>query len=232
MDLRALIFDVDGTLAETEEVHRQTFNAAFAAAGLGWSWDVDLYRRLLSVTGGRERIAAYAAETGQTVDAAALHAHKTRLYGERVREGRIALRPGVEALVRRARRLGLALAIGTTTSRANVTGLLQATLGPDAEGWFASLRAGEDVRVKKPDPEVYRLVLTDLGLEASQCVCFEDSRNGLLAAKAAGLHTVVTPGLYTADDDLSEADLLLRGLDVAPRLVPDLPQPLRPLFAD
>lgn len=210
--LRALVFDVDGTLAETEELHRQSFNRAFADHGLEWNWDRTLYTKLLLTTGGRERIIAYARMTGQTVDAAALHARKTELYNVRVQDGQVGLRPGVAELIDRARRQGLLLAIGTTTSRANVVSLLEATLGSQALHLFASIRTGEDVRAKKPDPEVYRLVLSDLELHGAQCLCMEDSRNGLLAARAAGMRTVVTPSLFTCHEDFGGADLILRNL--------------------
>jgi HAD superfamily hydrolase (TIGR01509 family) len=221
--VRALVFDVDGTLAETEEIHRAAFNAAFAEAGLGWSWDRGLYGDLLRTTGGRERILAYARRVGADVDAGALHARKTAIYTARVRGGTVALRPGVAALVDHARRTGLALAIATTTSRPNVAALLEATLGRGSTLWFASVRTGEDVRAKKPDPEVYRLVLSDLGLPAADCLAFEDSRNGLLAARVAGLRTVVAPSIYSADEDFTGADVVvdtLEGLRLPPEPAP------------
>jgi HAD superfamily hydrolase (TIGR01509 family) len=209
MTLRAFVFDVDGTLAETEEIHRLSFNQAFAEFGLGWSWDRDHYRDLLRTTGGRERILAYAGRIGAEVEARALHAHKTMIYTERIRPGSVTLLPGVAALIDHARGAGLLLAIATTTSRPNVTALLDATLGRDSPLWFASIRTGEDVIAKKPDPEVYRLVLSDLGLPAADCLAFEDSSNGLLAARRAGLHTVVAPSIYSADDDFTGADLVV-----------------------
>lgn len=213
MTLRALIFDVDGTLAETEELHRTAFNAAFAVDGLDWSWDRTLYRDLLRTTGGHERILVHARSLGVEVDAAALHQRKNRIYGARVAAGRLALRPGVAALIGQARREGMALAIATTTSRTNVTSLIGATLGAEAIGWFTSIRTGEDVAAKKPDPEVYHLVLSDLGLPARDCLCFEDSQNGLRAALGAGLPTIVTPSLYSAGEDFSGAALVIETLE-------------------
>ncbi len=213
MPVRALIFDVDGTLAETEELHRAAFNAAFAEAGLGWDWTEALYTRLLKVAGGRERIAAYADEVGSApLDIAGLHRRKSDLYNERIRQGPIALRPGIEALLRAAPERGLRLAIATTTGRANVVSLIAATLGESAVSWFASIRAAEDVSRKKPDPEVFNLVLADLGLAAADCVSFEDSANGLRAALAAGIPTIVTPSVYTQRDDFSGAAFVVKDL--------------------
>jgi beta-phosphoglucomutase-like phosphatase (HAD superfamily) len=123
------------------------------------------------------------------------------------------LRPGVARLVEHAKSEGLALAIGTTTSRPNVTSLLEATFGHGAEKLFASIRTGEDVVKKKPDPEVYKLVLSDLQLPAEACLCFEDSRNGLMAARAAGIRTVITPSIYSAGENFSGADLIIRNLE-------------------
>ena len=197
MTIRAIVFDVDGTLAETEDLHRRSFNEAFAEHGLDWNWDRPLYTQLLGIAGGRERIIAYARMMGRQVDADGLHQRKTELYNRTIQEGAIALRPGVAALIDRARRKHLSLAIGTTTSRPNVVSLLKSTLGGEALRVFASIRTGEDVGAKKPDPEVYRLVLSDLGLSGPECVCVEDSRNGLLAARGASMRTVITPSQFT-----------------------------------
>jgi beta-phosphoglucomutase-like phosphatase (HAD superfamily) len=213
MVVRALIFDVDGTLAETEEIHRAAFNETFQEAGLGWLWTEDDYRRLLLVTGGRERMAAYAGEIGVAdLDIPALHRRKTELFNDKLRRGPIALRPGVEQLIRGGRERGLHLAVATTTSRPNVISLIEATLGSEAIGWFGSIRTGEDVARKKPDPEVYRLVLADLGLSASECLAFEDSANGLRAAQAAGIPTIITPSLYTQGEDWTGAAMVLDSL--------------------
>lgn len=228
--LEALIFDVDGTLAETEEVHRQAFNATFAAFGLAWHWDRALYAVLLKVTGGKERILHYvagwqppggAAAAGQV---AALHAAKTARYVALVEDGRIALRPGVGRLLAEARAAGLKLAIATTTSRPNVDSLIRATLGAEASALFDAVAAGDMVAAKKPAPDIYRLALAQLGSPATGCIAFKDSANGVRSAAAAGLAVVATPGLYSAHDDLSGAavchdDLSTVDLDSLRRLL-------------
>ncbi len=216
MALRALIFDVDGTLAETEEIHRAAFNRAFAEDGLAWHWDVDLYRELLRVTGGKERIRRYLDMDGvapalDEARIARLHARKNEIYGETVRSGGCILRPGVAALVRSARASGLRLAIATTTSRPNVEALLAATF-PDEADLFDPIVAGEDVVAKKPAPDAYVLAVEKLGLPTDVCLALEDSLNGLTAARAAGLATVVTPSLYTAHEVF----------DGAAQVIPDL----------
>jgi beta-phosphoglucomutase-like phosphatase (HAD superfamily) len=210
--IRAIVFDVDGTMAETEELHRQAFNEAFAEQGLDWSWDRLTYARLLATTGGRERIMVHASSLGTTVDVASSHRRKTEIYNQLLREGGIALRPGIAPLIAHARAQGLRLAIGTTTSRPNVVSLLDVTLGEGSANWFASIRTGEDVSAKKPDPEVYHLVLSDLDLKGAECLCIEDSRNGLRAALAAGMPTVVTPSLYSAGEDFTGASLIVEHL--------------------
>ena len=199
MTIQALIFDVDGTLAETEEVHRAAFNRVFAEERLGWSWDVDLYRELLKTTGGKERMRAYAARIGAGIDDAQIqrmHLAKNAHYGALTRGGKATLRPGVEILIRRGHAAGLKLAICTTTSRANIEALIEATLGADGLALFDVVVGAEDAPVKKPAPDAYVLALERLGLPASACLAFEDSANGLAAAQAAGIATVVTPGIY------------------------------------
>lgn len=212
--LRALIFDVDGTLAETEALHLAAFNAAFAAAGHDWKWSDDDYTRLLTTTGGKERIARFLRERGEAAEPeaiAALHRDKTARYAALAAEG-ITLRPGVAALIAEAQARGLALAVATTTTPANVDALTRSALGAAAAEVFDVIAAGDEVTAKKPAPDVYRLALARLGLPAAACVAFEDSRNGLLAAKAAGLITIVAPGRFTAHEAFVEADLLVPAL--------------------
>ena len=208
--MAALIFDVDGTLAETEELHRRAFNAAFAAQGLGWHWDRALYHDLLATTGGKERIAAFirdhAPESTLTGDEiAALHADKTRRYGAALARGGIALRPGIAALIRDARSARIRLAIATTTSRANVDALIRATFGQAAARVFEVIAAGDEVARKKPAPDVYELALSRLDLGPARALALEDSRNGLLSAHAAGIACIVCPGPYTRGQDFTEA---------------------------
>lgn len=216
-ELRALLFDVDGTLAETEEVHRISFNNAFAAAGLDWIWSVDRYRELLAVTGGKERILHFLdnyrpdyQRPAHLVDfIAGLHQAKTQIYTETVARGGVPLRPGVRRLLDLARADGLRLAIATTTTPDNVTALLKASIAPDAESWFEVIAAGSMVPKKKPAPDIYFYAMEQMGVSPESCLAFEDSENGLISAVAAGLKTIVTVSDYTQGHDFTGAALLL-----------------------
>jgi HAD superfamily hydrolase (TIGR01509 family) len=197
-NLSALIFDVDGTLAETEEVHRIAFNDAFAAARLPWHWDQAEYARLLAVTGGKERIAFFLATSGATqrlnpAEIAALHADKTARYTALVAQGGLALRQGVRRLLTEAARSGVKLALATTTSHPNVDALLAACAPVPP---FEVIAAGDDVPAKKPAPDVYTLALRRLGLPAAACIAVEDTQNGVLSATGAGLRCLVTTSTY------------------------------------
>lgn len=212
MSIRALIFDVDGTLAETEEAHRAAFNRAFAAFDLPWHWDQSLYRALLRVSGGKERIRRYVEDHDRarlTADlddlVRSLHKHKTELYTAAVAGGGVPFRPGVLALIEAARGEGLPVAIATTTSRANVVALLDGATGGAGHGWFSAIACAEDAPVKKPDPQVYRVVLDRLGLAPADCLALEDSINGVGAACAAGIPVVVSQSVYTEGDDFTGA---------------------------
>jgi HAD superfamily hydrolase (TIGR01509 family) len=215
--LRGLIWDVDGTLAETEEAHRKAFNLAFAEAGLDWHWDEQTYARLLVVSGGKERIAHFQESFLQTsmLDVervAILHGRKTSYYAELISSGRITLRPGVQRMLEEAEQKGLKLGIATTTSVVNVHALLASTLGARTPHWQAMV-CGDDVPRKKPAPDVYVAALAQLGLSARECLAIEDSENGLRAAVALGIPCLVTPSTYTRGQDFSGALAVVENLD-------------------
>ncbi len=218
-ELAALLFDVDGTLADTERHgHRVAFNRAFADAGLDWEWSHPLYGELLAVTGGKERIRHYLQQTGEEAGfseeeldefVARLHAAKNEHYKRLLEEGSIPLRPGIERLLNQARKEGIRLAIATTTTADNVSALLNQTLGPEAESWFEVIGAGDVVPAKKPAPDIYHYVMEKMGLSPQQCIALEDSVHGFQAASDAGVKTVVTVNEYTRDGDFSGAALVI-----------------------
>jgi HAD superfamily hydrolase (TIGR01509 family) len=217
-ELQALLFDVDGTLADTErDGHRVAFNMAFDEAGLDWDWDEALYGDLLAVTGGKERIRYYLDkfntefEKPQNFDdfVKGLHAAKTKFYTQLLSEGKIPLRTGVERLIQEARDAGMRMAVVTTTTPANVTALLTNTLGDDSESWFEVIAAGDIVPAKKPAPDIYHWALEQMSLTPEEAIAFEDSSNGILSSSAANVRTIVTINEYTKDDDFSAAHLVL-----------------------
>lgn len=216
--LEALIFDVDGTLADTErDGHRVAFNRAFADAGLGWEWSVELYGRLLEVTGGKERIRYFLDrfEPGFQRPAdldgfiAGLHRAKTDHYTKMLAEGAIPMRSGVKRLLQEARAAGVRLGIATTTTPANVTALLEHALAPDAVSWFEVIAAGDIVPAKKPAADIYHYALEQMNLTPGDCLAFEDSHNGIRSSLGAGLATVVITNGYTCDHDFSGAALVI-----------------------
>lgn len=213
--LRALIFDVDGTLADTESAHRAAFNGAFRAFGLDWHWDEARYTELLDISGGKERILHYwrtvqpdLREVGNmavqdTVNR--LHELKTAAYENAVNQGEVVLRPGVLKLMDEALAQGLLLAIATTTSPVNISALLRKAIGVGWRENFLAIGDASTAPLKKPHPQVYLHMLASLKLEPHEALAFEDSSNGLRAATATGLATVITPTQFTAHHDFSEA---------------------------
>lgn len=220
--LRALVFDVDGTLADTERYHLQAFNEAFVAEGLDWRWDPALYTRLLEVSGGKERLLAYWREVrgdAIVIEGNAMrdiidrvHLAKTAVYEGLVQDGLVQMRPGVLALIEEALSRGLQLAIATTTSPVNVSALLRRAIGPHWRLHFPVVCDASTAPRKKPDPQVYLQALQSLGVPAEAGVAFEDSANGLRAATGGGLPTVITPTAFTRHHDFAGALRVLPSL--------------------
>lgn len=215
--LKALIFDVDGTLADTErDVHRVAFNEAFVASGLPVFWDVELYGQLLAVTGGKERLSYFFTHirpdlrpTGDLQSLVAhLHMRKTEALTHLLQTKGVPLRPGVRRLLLEARAAGLKLAIATTTTPKNLVPILGA-LAPEAHSWFTVIGAGDCVPAKKPAADIYEYVLARLGLDAKECIAFEDSENGIRAARGAGIRTVVTVTDYTREQRFDGALIIV-----------------------
>ncbi len=213
MSLQALIWDVDGTLAETEEAHRHAFNRTFKAHGYDWEWSQDKYRELLKTTGGVERITHYlrtdrpgALPEGEFIDIVKkLHKAKTATYVAAIENGEVPLRPSVARLMREARAAGVRLAIATTTSAPNVEALLNNCAEGVRMDWFDAVGAGNIVPKKKPAPDIYNWTIEKLGLDPRDCVALEDSRNGLFSAQAAGIPCVITYSSYTDDQEFPGA---------------------------
>lgn len=220
--LTAVVFDVDGTLADSErDGHRVAFNEAFADARLPDRWDIDAYGKLLAVTGGRQRLRTYLTSRGYDADAATrlaedLHRAKTGRFREMVLAGRIPLRPGVRRLVDELGKAGVRLFVATTGSRDWVEPLLEHHFGAST---FDLTVTGSEVSRLKPDPEAYLEVLRRSGLQPPGVVAVEDSANGLAAAQAAGLACLVVTNDYTADDDLHSADLVVDGFGPAAKRI-------------
>ncbi len=222
--LQALIFDVDGTLADTESVHLAAFNQAFVEADMDWVWSVERYTELLDISGGKERILHYWKQVNPDIKAldpqalseriGRIHELKTAAYESAVNSGAVSLRPGVLRLMDEALSAGLQLAIATTTSPVNIAALLRHAVGPDWRMNFSAIGDASTAPIKKPHPQVYLQMLEALQLPADACLAFEDSNNGLRAATAAGLATIVTPNSFTALHDFTGAL----------KVVPDLSQ--------
>lgn len=221
--LRALIFDVDGTLADTESVHCAAFNHAFEELGLGWHWNEKLYTELLEISGGKERLLHYWNQVNPHVlpidggavqdNIARIHEVKTAHYEAAIAEGNVALRPGVLALIEEALAEGLHLAIATTTSPVNIAALMRQAMGPVWRHSFTAIGDASSAPVKKPHPQVYLQMLEALKLEPRECLAFEDSGNGLKAATLAGLATLITPTQYTRHHDFTGAMKVIDSLE-------------------
>lgn len=224
--MKALIFDCDGVIIDTErDGHRVAFNETFKEKGLDVEWSVELYGELLKIAGGKERMRHYFEQNGwpeAAVDRDAcikdLHKTKTDAYMGIIEDGRLPLRPGVARLVDEAIEAGLVLAVCSTSNERAVNTVVEKMLGGERRTHFREILAGDVVSKKKPDPEIYLLAEKRLGIDPKECVVVEDSRNGLLAAKGAGMNCIVTTSGYTASEDFTEADMVVSELGDSPNV--------------
>jgi beta-phosphoglucomutase-like phosphatase (HAD superfamily) len=224
--MEALIFDCDGVLVDTErDGHRVAFNQAFARKGLDTRWGVEQYGELLAVAGGKERMRLYFERHGWPPGVGdrdalirELHESKTELYMRIIEDGRLPLRPGVARLVDEAIAAGITLAICSTSNEKAVRTVARVMLGPGRVERLSAILAGDVVSRKKPDPEIYELAARTLRIEPGRCVVIEDSRNGLLAAKSAGMWCIITKSCYTQAEDFTEADAVYPELGDPPEV--------------
>lgn len=224
--MQALIFDCDGVLVDTErDGHRVAFNRAFAAKGLDIEWDVEQYRQLLKVGGGKERMTHFFEKNGwppEVTDQQAfikeMHKLKTDLFMQIIESGELPLRPGIRRIVDEAIAANVTLAVCSTSNERAVNLIVEKLLGEVRKAKFAGIFAGDMAKKKKPDPEIYNLAIEKLGLDPADCVVVEDSRNGLLAAKAAGFHCIITTNGYTETEAFEESDRVVPELGDEPHI--------------
>ena len=215
--LQALLFDVDGTIADTEELHRQSFNHAFLRSNLDWEWSPALYADLLTVSGGHDRLAVYIDRLDAPADEKArlrqliphIHSTKTYEFGARLEEGSLKPRPGVVRLIEEASASGIKIGFASTSAWTNVSALVSAIFGRSTRFEIGAIAGADMVARRKPAPDVYQLLMSMLRVPAEACMAFEDSANGVASARAAGIFVVATPSQWTAGQDFSGADLVL-----------------------
>ena len=223
--MKALIFDCDGVLVDTErDGHRVAFNRAFAEAGIAAEWSVEVYGELLKIAGGKERMTHYFEQHGWPPGKTAatlipeLHKRKTAVFTDLIAKGSLPLRPGIGRIVDEAHAAGIRLGVCTTSDPKAIDGVLD-LFGTTRKRWFEIVLAGDVVKKKKPDPEIYHLAKTKLGLEGRDCVVIEDSHNGLLASLGAGMPTLITTSTYTKGENFKGAAKIVPELGDPPKVL-------------
>ena len=215
--LKAVIFGAIGTIAETSDLQRQAFNAAFTAAGLDWNWNAQTYHDLLKINGGQNRLKAYrdadSARSGVSDTAiAALHTAKTKHYVAILENTPLRPRAGVVELIKACRNEQIEVAFCTSTSIENVEGIGAALSGLLPFDQFTTIVTRDKIDRPKPAPDAYVYCLQQLGLTADEVIAIEDTPASITAAKTAGIMTIATPGETTSDQDFAAADEIVPNL--------------------
>jgi len=212
-ELKALIFDCDGVLAETEkDGHRIAFNKAFEEKGIEAEWSIDEYGELVKISGGKERMRKYFKDQLNDESIMELHMRKTDIFMDMTANGQLPGRVGIKRLIEEAHKEGILLFVCSTSNLKSVSALIKANFGEKILRLFTELFCGDIVKAKKPAPDIYNLVKEKYNLGGHECFVVEDSRNGLLAAKSAGMNCIVTPSFYSKNEDFSEADIVVSSL--------------------
>jgi HAD superfamily hydrolase (TIGR01509 family) len=214
--IKAAFFDQDGVIIDTErDGHRVSFNMTFKEFGFTDEWSVEYYHELLQIAGGKERMKHHwktkgfskpltEAEIDNLVKE--MHKRKTALFVELIETGKLPIRPGIHRFMKEAMDAGLKIGVCTTSNEQAAKAITEKIL---SDIRFELVLAGDVVKNKKPDPEIYNLALSKLGLTSDDVIVVEDSRNGVLAAKAAGTHVIVTTNGYTEKEDISGGDIIV-----------------------
>lgn len=216
----AILFDLDGTFVDTEELHRRAFNQTFMEYGLGWDWTPEVYEDLLLISGGEDRIFFHIDTMDVPHDrrerlrhlVPSIHRSKTQLFAQLVEDAHRLARPGIKRLIHEARAARCKIGIAATSVTPNVQWIVQSALGDEARGLIDAVATSAHVARRKPAPDLYVTLLSMLGLPADRCMAIEDSANGVASAKACGLFTIAVPGRWTRSQDFSRADLVLSSL--------------------
>lgn len=220
MDLNAVLFDVDGTIAESEEFHRLAFNESFKEYGLNWFWDEAIYKELIFIGGGKERIRHYITRAwpemlkykNLTSYISALHDVKSQIYEDYVNDSEIKTRPGVMRLIKELKKKKIRLGLVSSTSEKNLLNLFKKGLGIDPYDLFEIIAHGECTVQKKPSPDIYLWTLDKLKLPPQSCIAIEDAPRGSDSAVAAGVSVIVTPSLYTRNEKFNKSILAVSSL--------------------
>ena len=220
MELRAILFDVGGTIAETEELHRICFNEAFKEYGLSWYWDEAIYRELVFISGGKERIKHYIKRAwpemlkhkNLTSYISALHKVKSQIFEEHLVDNKILLRPGIERLLKELKESEIRVALVSSTTEENLYNLFNKGLEVDPKQWFEVISHGDCTVEKKPSPDIYHWTLEKLKLPAEACIAIEDAPRGVNAAVGAGLKVIVTPSTYTQNEEFDNVKFVFSHL--------------------
>ena len=215
MKYKALLFGSIGTIIETSEIQRRSFNNAFKEAGLEWYWDEKDYANLLQKSGGVKRIEEFAQKNNTTVDALKIRSLKTELFNQYLITERFKPREGVEDVIDYAKEKKLKLGFVTSTSRNNINAVFTALKDFIHEDIFDFIGNNNLIENSKPNSEIYYKALESLSLNASECIAIEDTEESVKSAIDAKIKCVGFPGNFHKHNSFNQCEIKLNKLDLS-----------------
>ena len=215
MTYKSVFFGSIGTIIETSELQRESFNEAFKEAGLDWYWDQEDYKSLLKQSGGTKRIENFAEKNNTTVQAQKIRRRKTEIFNQKFLTEKLMPREGIIDVIEYAKNNQLKLGFVTSTTKDNINSIFLALKNYFTEEDFDFIGNNTMVQNPKPHSDIYIEAIKRLNVEPKECIAIEDSRASALSAHNAKISCIAFPGSFHEEDNFDFCSKIMLKLDTS-----------------